>query len=76
VVGGTAWLAHYGPDGSIRFARTIGGTAFGRVGELARDGNRVYLDVTLRGPDNAVNGHPLPTQGKDASAWMLDLAGA
>jgi hypothetical protein len=72
--GGTAWLAHYGPDGSIRFARTIAGTAFGRVGELARLGNRVYLDVTLRGDDNTINGRALPTQGKDASVWMLDLA--
>jgi hypothetical protein len=74
--GGTAWLAHYGPDGSVRFARIIAGTAFGRVGELDRDGNRVYLDVTLRGPDNTINGRALPTQGKDASVWMLDLAGA
>jgi hypothetical protein len=72
--GGTAWLAHYGADGSIRFARTIAGTAFGRVGELDRDGTRVYLDITLRGPDNEIDGTLLPTVGKDASVWMLDLA--
>jgi hypothetical protein len=27
--GGTGWLAHYGPDGAPRFARTIAGTANG-----------------------------------------------
>ncbi len=72
--GGTAWLAHYRPDGTPEFARTIVGTAFGRVGEIARSGVRVYVDVTLRGPGNTVNGTPLAVQGKDASVWALDLA--
>ncbi|HEX5096363.1 MAG TPA: hypothetical protein VFX21_10125, partial [Acidimicrobiia bacterium] len=34
--GGTAWLAHYRPDGSLGFAATIAGTANGNIGEIAR----------------------------------------
>jgi hypothetical protein len=73
--GGTGWLAHYGPDGTPRFARTIAGTANGRVGEIARTGSRVYVDVTLRGPANTINGTPITVAAKDASVWALDLAG-
>ena len=73
--GGTAWLAHYRPDGTPGFARTIAGTAFGRVGELARVGSRVYVDVTLRGSENTINGKPISVVGKDASVWALDLRG-
>jgi hypothetical protein len=72
--GGTAWLAHYRPDGTPEFAHTIAGTAFGRVGEIDRTGTRVYVDVTLRGDDNTINGQPIAVQGKDASVWALDLA--
>ena len=71
--GGTAWLAHYRPDGTPAFARTIAGTAFGRVGEIARVQSRVYVDVTLRGPGNTINGTPIAVAGKDASVWALDL---
>jgi hypothetical protein len=71
--GGTAWLAHYRPDGTPAFARTIAGTPFGRVGELDRTGTRVYLDVTLRGSANTINGQPIVVQGKDASVWAFDL---
>ncbi len=70
---GTAWLAHYGPDGTPRFARTIAGTANGRVGEIARAGSRVYVDVTLRRSDNTIDGTPITVAGKDASVWALDL---
>lgn len=73
--GGTAWLAHYRPDGTPEFARTIAGTAFGRVGEIARVGARVYVDVALRGSANTVNGKPISVVGKDASVWALDLRG-
>ena len=72
--GGTAWLAHYRPDGTPEFARTIARTASGRVGEIARVGARVYVDVTLRGPGNTSNGQPVSVQGKDASLWAVDLA--
>jgi hypothetical protein len=72
--GGVAWLAHYRPDGTPAFARTIAGTVFGRVGEIGRTGTRVYADVTLRGTDNTINGTPISVQGKDASVWALDLA--
>jgi hypothetical protein len=72
---GTAWLAHYEPDGTPRFARTIAGTANGRVGEIARAGSRVYVDVTLRGSDNTINGKPITVVRKDASVWALDPGG-
>ena len=73
--GGTAWLAHYRPDGSPGFARTVPGTTNGRVGELARVGSRVYVDVTLRGSENKVHGEPIAVVGKDASVWALEIAG-
>jgi len=73
--GGTAWLAHYRPDGTPGFARTIAGTAFGRVDEIARNGSRVYVDVALRGSANTINGKPISVVGKDASVWALDLRG-
>jgi hypothetical protein len=73
--GGTAWLAHYGPDGAPRFAHSIAGTANGRVGEIARAGSRVYVDVALRGPANTINGTPITVAAKDASVWALDLDG-
>jgi hypothetical protein len=73
--GGTAWLAHYRPDGSPDFARTIAGTASGRVGEIDRTGSRVYVDVALRGSGNTSDGTPIATVGKDASVWALDVHG-
>ncbi len=73
--GGTAWLAHYRTDGTPEFARTVAGTAYGRIGEIARAGSRVYVDVTLRGTGNAINGQPIAVVGKDASVWALDLGG-
>ncbi|MEO6468777.1 MAG: hypothetical protein ABIP21_06730 [Acidimicrobiia bacterium] len=72
--GATAWLAHYRPDGSPDFARTIAGTVFGNTGKIARVGHRVYVDITLRGPGNTVNGTPLTVVEKDGSVWALDLA--
>jgi hypothetical protein len=73
--GGTAWLAHYRPNGTPGFARTVAGTANGRVGEIARAGSRVYVDVALRGSANTINGTPIAVVRKDASVWALDLAG-
>jgi hypothetical protein len=73
--GGTAWLAHYRPDGTPGFARTIAGTANGRIGEIARVGSRVYVDISLRGSRNTINGKPIAVVSKDASVWALDLAG-
>jgi hypothetical protein len=34
----------------------------------------VYVDVTLRGPANTINGTPITVAAKDASVWALDLA--
>jgi hypothetical protein len=75
VEGGTAWLAHYRPNGTPGFARTIAGTANGRVGEIARVGSRVYVDISLRGSRNTINGKPIAVVSKDASVWALDLDG-
>ena len=72
--GGTGWLAHYDARGHVAFAATVPGTASGRLGEIARRGDRVYVDVVLRGPDNTVNGEPIAVQGKDAGLWSLDLS--
>jgi len=73
--GGTAWLAHYRPDGTPAFARSIAGTADGRVGEIARAATRVYVDITLRGPHNTLDGKPISVVRKDASLWALDVRG-
>jgi hypothetical protein len=58
--GGIGWLAAYRPDGSVAFARTLAGTVEGRPGELARRGQRVYLDVVLRGGGNTGAGTRSP----------------
>ena len=60
------------PSRTPKFARTVAGTAYGRIGELA-PGSRVYVDVTLRGAGN--EGMPIAVVGKDTSVWALDLAG-
>ena len=73
--GGTAWLAHYRPDGSVAFAATIEGTAGGGPDELDRTGTRVYLDLVVRGSANAAAGVVIEADGKDGSLWALDLAG-
>ncbi len=71
--GGSSWFAHYDPEGHVVFASTLPGTADGRIGEITRSGSRVYLDVTLRGPANTVDGQPIAVTGKDSSAWAIDL---
>jgi hypothetical protein len=58
----TGWLVHYRPDGSVGLATTIPGMADGRPGEIARTGDRVYLDAVVRGA------------AKDSAVWALDLA--
>jgi hypothetical protein len=57
----TGWLVHYRPDGSVGLATAIPGMADGRPGEIARVGDRVYLDAVVRGPT------------KDSAVWALDL---
>lgn len=61
------------PDGTPAFARTIPGTTDERVGEIGRAGSRVYVDITLRGTDNTINGKPISVVRKDASLWALDV---
>lgn len=72
-VGGRAVLAIYGPDGDPQLARTIPGTTVGNPGELARTGQRVHLDVVIRGDENTIDGSPISAVGKDAAVWAVDL---
>jgi hypothetical protein len=71
--GGTAFLVHFRPDGSVGLASTIAGTADAGADEIARVGDRVYLDLVIRGSDNIINGNHLTADGKDGSLWALDL---
>jgi hypothetical protein len=71
--GGTAWLAHYRPDGSVGMATTIEGTAGGGPDEIDRVGDRVYLDLVVRGTDTVGAGTRIEADGKDGSLWALDL---
>ena len=72
--GGSVWLVHYRPDGSVS-AATIEGTVGGGPDEIGRSGDRVYLDVVVRGSQNTAAGVPIEATGKDASVWALDLGG-
>jgi hypothetical protein len=71
--GGSAWLARFRPDGSVAMAATIPGTASGGLDEIARIGDRVYLDLVIRGSDNVGAGVPLVANRKDGSLWAVDL---
>lgn len=74
--GGTAWLASYGPDGAVGFATTIAGTAGGGPDEIARVGERVYVDIVVRGSDTVGAGTRIEADGKDGSLWALDVPGS
>lgn len=67
------FLVRFRPDGSLATATSVPGAANGRPGEIARVGERVYLEVAIRGSDNVVAGVPLIAEGKDGSLWALDL---
>jgi hypothetical protein len=71
--GGTAWLAHYRHDGSVGMAATIEGTAGGGPDEIDRVGDRVYLDLVVRGTGTVGAGTRIEADGKDGSLWALDL---
>ena len=72
--GGTAHLVHYRPDGSVAWVTTIAGTAVANPDEITRAGDRLYLDVVIRGDGNGLPGQPLVATGKDGAVWALDLA--
>lgn len=75
IADGAAWLAVYDRDGNA-VVRTVDGASNGRVGELARRGDRVHLDLTLRGAGNSSGGSALQVLGrKDSSLWVVDLTG-
>jgi hypothetical protein len=75
IADGAAWLAVYDEDGNA-VIRAVDGASSGRVGELARVGNRAYLDLTLWGADNSFDGSALPVLGRqDSSLWVVDLTG-
>ena len=63
--GGRSWNAHT--------AITVVSWRATGVDEFARVQAHVYVDVTLRGPGNTINGTPITVAGKDASVWALDL---
>lgn len=73
--GGSVWLVHYRPDGTVS-AATIEGTVGAGADEIDRSGDRIYLDVVVRGSQNNPAGVPIEAAGKDASVWALDLSGA
>jgi len=73
IVDGAAWLAVYDEPGNV-VVRAVDGALNGRVGEIARVGNRAYLDLTLWGPDNSFGGSALQVRGRqDSSLWVVDL---
>lgn len=75
IADGAAWLAVYDRDGNA-VVRAVDGASNGRVGELARRGHRVHLDLTLRGAGNSWGGSALQVVGrKDSSLWVVDLTG-
>lgn len=69
-------MVEYGPDGSVGMAADVPGTtdaATAIPGEIGRVGERVYLDIVIRGSGNTVDGRPLEATRKDGSLWALDL---
>ncbi len=60
----------------VSFAATVPGTADAGPGEIARVGDRVYLDLVLRDDANVAAGTPITADRKDGSVWALDLAGS
>jgi hypothetical protein len=73
--GGTAWIGAYRADGSVSFASTIPGTAGGGPDEVGRTGDRIYLDLVVRGSGNVGAGIEIRADGKDGSLWAIDVPG-
>ena len=69
---GTAWIVEFDEDGAVHAASAIAGTVDVNPSELDRDGDRLVLDVVLRGGENDVGGgDPFVADRKDASLWSL-----
>jgi hypothetical protein len=71
---GAAALVWWSPDGAVR-AWGVDGTATLGSDEIARAGDRVYLELVIRGEGNVAAGEPLVADAKDGSVWALDLIG-
>ena len=69
---GASALVWWSPDGSHR-AWAVEGTATLGADEIARSGDRVYLELVVRGPGNVAAGVPLEAGERDGSVWALDL---
>lgn len=69
---GAAALVWWSPDGSARAWGVEGTTTLGSD-EIARSGDRVYLELVIRGDGNVAAGQPLEADAKDGSVWALDL---
>lgn len=68
-----AWLAEYDRDGMVVAVSPIPGTAGANPSEIDRIGDRVIVDIVVRGDANTIpDGTPISTNGKDASVWMLN----
>jgi hypothetical protein len=73
--GGNAWLAAYDADGAVGWASTIDGAITASPGEIARVGQRVYLDMTVRDAANSAGGTVVSANRKDSAVWAIDIPG-
>jgi hypothetical protein len=71
--GGNAWLATYRSDGSVGWASTIEGAFTASPGEIARVGQRIYLDMTVRDAANSAGGTVVSADRKDSAVWAIDI---
>lgn len=71
---GAAALVWWSPDGSARAWALEGSDTLGSD-EIARAGDRVYLELVIRGDGNIAAGGPLTADAKDGSVWAIDLVG-
>lgn len=69
---GAAALVWWSPDGIARGWAVEGTDTLGSD-EIARAGDRVYLELVIRGDGNVAAGEPLTADAKDGSVWALDL---
>lgn len=69
---GAAALVWWSLDGTAR-AWAVPGTATLGSDEIARVGDRVYLELVIRGDGDVAAGEALAADAKDGSVWALDL---
>ena len=67
----TAWIAEYDAEGNVVAVAPIPGTLDANASEIDRYGDRLLVDMVIRGIGNTTPGGTLDTDGKDASIWSL-----